>query len=257
MQCVILAGGKGSRISEETLDKPKPLIKICEKPILLHIMEIYRLFGVKEFIICLGYKGEKIKEYFLNYEFYENDFEISLKNNIKKKLQDFNKKDFKITLVDTGQESNTGERLKRVEKYVKNKNFYFTYGDGVGKIEINKLYKLHTKNKKIATMTLSHPSGRWGVVNLSKEGLITSFKEKAATSSWVNSGFFVLNKDIFKILKEFDNPIFEKEPLEKLARLNQLMGFKNENFWQPVDTMRDKNSLEEIYKKFGNWYNVE
>ena len=256
MQCVILAGGKGSRISEETFDKPKPLIKICEKPILMHIIEIYRRFKVKEFIICTGYKSEKIKEYFLNYDFYENDFEINFKNN-KKKIHNYNKKDFKITLVDTGQDSNTGERLKRIEKYIKNENFYFTYGDGVGKIEIDKLYKFHKKYNKIATMTLSHPSGRWGVVNLSNKGLITSFKEKASTSSWVNSGFFVLNKKIFKILKKIENPVFENKPLEGLAKSKELVGFKNENFWQPVDTMRDKSFLEEIYKKFGDWYNVK
>jgi len=256
MQCVILAGGKGSRISEETFDKPKPLIKIADKPILIHIIEIYKRFGVKEFIVCLGYKGEKIKEYFLNYDFYENDFEINLQNN-KKKIFKPRNKNFKITLVDTGQNSNTGERLKKIEKYINNENFYFTYGDGVGKIEIDKLYQFHKKNNKIATMTLSHPSGRWGVVNVSKDGLITSFREKASTKSWVNSGFFVLHKDIFKILKKIENPIFENKPLEDLAKSNQLMGFKNENFWQPVDTMRDKNFLEEIYKKFGNWYNVK
>ncbi len=257
MQCVILAGGRGSRISEETFDKPKPLIKICDKPILLHIIEIYKLFGVKEFIICLGYKGEKIKEYFLNFDYYENNFEVSYKYKNKKLLSNKTKKDFKIKLIDTGQDSNTGERLKRVEKYINKQNFFFTYGDGVGNIEINKLLSFHKKNKKIATMTLSHPSGRWGVVNADKNGLITSFKEKAPTSSWVNSGFFVLNKKIFKFLKKFENPVFEKKPLEDLTKLKELMGFKNENFWQPVDTIRDKNLLEKIYKKYGSWNNVK
>ncbi len=148
MQCVILAGGKGSRISEETFDKPKPLIKICEKPILLHIIDIYKLFGVKEFIICLGYKGEKIKEYFLNFDFYENNFEIGFKYKNKKLLSNKIKKDFKIKLIDTGQDSNTGERLKRVEKYINKPNFYFTYGDGVGNIKINRLLNFHKKKKR-------------------------------------------------------------------------------------------------------------
>ena len=183
---------------------------------------------MKEFIVCLGYK-EKNKEYFLNYDFYENDFEISLKNN-KKKIFKSRNKNFKITLVDTGQNSNTGERLKRIEKYIKNKNIYFTYGEGVGKIEIDKLYKFHKKNSRIATMTLSHPSGRWGVVNVSKDGLITSFREKASTKSWVNSGFFVLHKDIFRILKKIENPIFENRPLEYLAKSDQLMGIKMKTF---------------------------
>ena len=147
MQCVILAGGKGSRISEETFEKPKPLIKICDKPILLHIIEIYKKFGVKEFIICLGYKGEQIKNYFLNYEFNENNIEIDYDLKKINKLSKNNLKDLKITLIDTGLESNTGERLKRVEKYIKNENFYFTYGDGVGKIEIDKLLNLHKKKK--------------------------------------------------------------------------------------------------------------
>ena len=257
MQCVILAGGRGSRISEETFDKPKPLIKISDKPILLHIIDIYKSFGVKEFIICLGYKGEKIKEFFLNYEYYENDFEIDFINKNKKILSKKIKKDFKVVLVDTGTNSNTGERLKRIEKFIKNKNFFFTYGDGVGKIEIDKLLKFHLKNNKVASMTLSHPAGRWGVVKINNKNQIISFKEKSSTESWVNSGFFVLNKRIFKYLKKFNNPIFERKPLETLAKSKQLMGFKNLNFWQPVDTLRDKNLLEEIYKKYGDWYNVK
>tara|TARA_B100000131_G_C18092751_1_gene602829 strand:- start:764 stop:1537 length:774 start_codon:yes stop_codon:yes gene_type:complete len=257
MQCVILAGGRGSRISEETFDKPKPLIKISDKPILLHIIDIYKLFGVKEFIICLGYKGEKIKEFFLNYDYYENDFEIDFINKDRKILSNKTNKDFKVVLVDTGINSNTGERLKRVEKYIKNENFFFTYGDGVGKIDIDKLLKFHLKHKKTASMTLSHPSGRWGVVKINGKNQIISFKEKSSTESWVNSGFFVLNKKIFKYLKKFNNPIFERKPLENLTKVKQLMGFKNLNFWQPVDTLRDKNLLEEIYKKYGDWYNVK
>ncbi len=257
MQCVILAGGKGSRISEETFEKPKPLIKICDKPILLHIIEIYKKFGVKEFIICLGYKGEQIKNYFLNYEFNENNIEIDYDLKKINKLSKNNLKDLKITLIDTGLESNTGERLKRVEKYIKNENFYFTYGDGVGKIEIDKLLNLHKKKKKLVTMTLSHPSGRWGVVDVNKDNFITSFKEKVSTSSWVNSGFFVINAKIFNFLRKYKNPVFEKEPIENLAKLNQLIGFKNNNFWHPVDTMRDKNFLEGIFKKYRDWYKVK
>jgi glucose-1-phosphate cytidylyltransferase len=257
MQCVILAGGKGSRISEETFDKPKPLIRIGNKPILLHIINIYQRFGVKEFIICLGYKGDQIKDYFLNYKYYENNFEIDYNDAKVNILTKNSLKNLKISLINTGLESNTGERLKRVEKYIKNKNFYFTYGDGVGKIEIDKLTKLHERKGKMVTMTLSHPSGRWGVVNVKPNNIITSFKEKVSTSSWVNSGFFVINSNIFNLLKKYKNPIFEKEPLENLSKKNQLIGFKNNNFWHPVDTMRDKNFLENIYKKNGDWYKVK
>lgn len=258
MKCVILAGGRGSRISEETFDKPKPLIKICGKPILLHIMEIYEKFNYKEFIICLGYKGEKIKEYFANYELLENDFKIDLETNKIIKLTNIKKK-YKITFAETGISSNTGERLKLIKKYLyDDKNFFFTYGDGVGNIDISKLYKYHIKNKKIATMTVSNPPGRFGVVKFKKNSsIIELFKEKISDNSWVNSGFFVMNTKIFDVLKKYNNPILEKEPLEKLAKTNNLIGYKNKKFWQPIDTLRDKELLEKVYAEFGSWHNVK
>ena len=258
MKCVILAGGRGSRISEETFDKPKPLIKICGKPILLHIMEIYEKFKYNEFIICLGYKGEKIKEYFTNFELSENNFRIDLKNNKITILTNYKKK-YIITFVETGSLSNTGERLKLVKNYLKKeKDFFFTYGDGVGNINISELYKYHLKNKKIATMTVSNPPGRFGVVKFKKNSsIIESFREKVSYDSWVNSGFFVMNAKIFDILEKYDNPILEKEPLETLARTNNLVGFKNRKFWQPVDTLRDKELIEKIYTEFGSWFNVK
>lgn len=258
MKCVILAGGRGSRISEETFDKPKPLIKICGKPILVHIMEIYEKFNYTEFIICLGYKGEVIKEYFQNYEFIENDFKIDFKSN---KLTKLTKKKIKylITFVDTGINSNTGERLKRIKKYIgKDENFFFTYGDGVGNININEILKFHYKNKKTVTMTVSNPPGRFGVVKFKKNStLITKFKEKVSDNSWVNSGFFVMNKKIFNLLEKYDNPILENEPLEELASTSNLIGYKNKNFWQPVDALRDKEFLEKMLNKFGSWFNVK
>jgi len=258
MKCVILAGGRGSRISEETYDKPKPLIKICGKPILVHIMEIYEKFNVNEFIICLGYKGEKIKEYFQNYEYLENDYKLNLNTNKFTKLTK-NKKKYIITFANTGINSNTGERLKRIKKYLKNDdNFYFTYGDGVGNININKLLKFHLKHKKIATMTVSNPPGRFGVVKFEGNGsIIEKFKEKISDNSWVNSGFFVMNKKIFKLLDKFNNPVLENEPLEELAKMKNLIGFKNTKFWQPVDTLRDKDFLEQILIKYNSWYNVK
>tara|TARA_B100000989_G_scaffold297065_1_gene281785 strand:- start:407 stop:1159 length:753 start_codon:yes stop_codon:yes gene_type:complete len=248
MKTVILSGGMGSRISSETIDKPKPMIKIRNVPILVHIMNIYSQFGFDDFILCLGYKGEYIKNYFYNFFINNTDFTIDFKDSSiffhnKKKLN------WKITFVDTGINSNTGERIKRIKKYVKEDNFMLTYGDGVGDVNIKKLLNFHIKHKKLATLTAARPPGRFGVLDIKSNNIVNSFKEKINPKGYINAGFFVLNKQIFKYLDKYKNPIWEREPLEQLAKSNQLVSFKHKGYWRPVDTTRDKEDLErEIIK---------
>lgn len=252
MKVVILAGGYGTRISEETEQKPKPMIEIGGKPIIWHIMKLYSYYGLKEFIICCGYKGHLIKEFFLNYSSYLSDFTIDLSSNSVQTHISF-AEDWKITLVDTGQNTMTGGRIARVKKYLKNEeNFCMTYGDGVSNVNINKLIKFHISQNKIATLTAVKPEGRFGSIEISKN-LITNFKEKKIeNSSYVNGGFFILNKKIFKYLKS-DQTIFEEEPVKTLARQNNLVAFKHNGFWQPMDTIRDKNLLESLWISGAPW----
>jgi len=252
MKVVILAGGYGTRISEETEQKPKPMIEIGGKPIIWHIMKLYSYYGLKEFIICCGYKGYLIKEFFLNYSSYLSDFTIDLSSNSVQTHISF-AEDWKITLVDTGQNTMTGGRIARVKKYLKNEeNFCMTYGDGVSNVNINKLIKFHISQNKIATLTAVKPEGRFGSLEISKN-LITNFKEKKIeNSSYVNGGFFILNKKIFKYLKS-DQTIFEEEPVKTLARQNNLVAFKHNGFWQPMDTIRDKNLLESLWTSGAPW----
>lgn len=252
MKVVILAGGYGTRISEETEQKPKPMIEIGGKPIIWHIMKLYSYYGLKEFIICCGYKGHLIKEFFLNYSSYLSDFTIDLSSNSVQTHISF-AEDWKITLVDTGQNTMTGGRIARVKKYLKNEeNFCMTYGDGVSNVNINKLIKFHISQNKIATLTAVKPEGRFGSIEISKN-LITNFKEKKIeNSSYVNGGFFILNKKIFKYLKS-DQTIFEEEPVKTLARQNNLVAFKHNGFWQPMDTIRDKNLLERLWISGAPW----
>jgi len=252
MKVVILAGGYGTRISEETEQKPKPMIEIGGKPIIWHIMKLYSYYGLKEFIICCGYKGYLIKEFFLNYSSYLSDFTIDLSSNSVQTHISF-AEDWKITLVDTGQNTMTGGRIARVKKYLKNEeNFCMTYGDGVSNVNINKLIKFHISQNKIATLTAVKPEGRFGSLEISKN-LITNFKEKKIeNSSYVNGGFFILNKKIFKYLKS-DQTIFEEEPVKTLARQNNLVAFKHNGFWQPMDTIRDKNLLESLWISGAPW----
>ena len=252
MKVVILAGGYGTRISEETEQKPKPMIEIGGKPIIWHIMKLYSYYGLKEFIICCGYKGHLIKEFFLNYSSYLSDFTIDLSSNSVQTHISF-AEDWKITLVDTGQNTMTGGRIARVKKYLKNEeNFCMTYGDGVSNVNINKLIKFHISQNKIATLTAVKPEGRFGSLEISKN-LITNFKEKKIeNSSYVNGGFFILNKKIFKYLKS-DQTIFEEEPVKTLARQNNLVAFKHNGFWQPMDTIRDKNLLESSWISGAPW----
>ena len=248
MKVVILAGGKGTRIQEESLIKPKPLIEIGSKPIIWHIMKTYSHYGFKEFVICCGYKGYLIKEYFANFSLHNSDVTISIKKN-EIKVHKNNNEDWKITLIDTGDDSLTGGRILRIKDFV-GEEFLLTYGDGVADVNISKLIEHHKINKKIATMTVVQPQGRFGVVEFNtKNNLIENFSEKLkGDGAWINGGFFVLNKKIFDYLKD-DFTIWEKEPLEKLSKENQLIAFKHDNFWYPMDTMRDKDYLENLWEK--------
>jgi len=245
MKLVILSGGKGTRISEESILKPKPLIEIGNMPIIWHIMKIYSHFGIKEFIICCGYKGYLIKEYFANYSLHASDVTININKNTievhKKKAEDW-----KITLVDTGENTLTGGRILRIKNYIK-EDFLLTYGDGVADINIKKLIKFHKLNKKLATMSVVQPQGRFGVVEIEKNNLIKNFSEKPrGDGSWINGGFFVLKQEIFKYLKD-DQTIWEKEPLETLSKKKELCAYHHKGFWYAMDTMRDKSYLDSLW----------
>tara|TARA_B110000971_G_C20010812_1_gene501435 strand:+ start:393 stop:1160 length:768 start_codon:yes stop_codon:yes gene_type:complete len=252
MKAVILAGGYGSRISEETVLKPKPMIEIGGKPILWHIMKIYSHYGINEFIICLGYKGAIIKDYFINYASYNSDITFDLQNN-SIAIHNQPKENWKVTLVETGLDTMTGGRIKRVSKYIENDLFCLTYGDGVANVDISKLIDHHKKSKLAATVTGVSPPGRYGVIE-DKKGLVTKFSEKTdQTNMFINGGFFVLNPSVLKTIKD-DQTIWEKEPLETLARNGQLGVYKHNKFWQSMDTLREKKILEDLWlKKKAPW----
>ena len=247
MKLVILAGGRGSRISEESILKPKPLIEIGGMPIIWHIMKIYSSYGIKDFIICCGYKGYLIKEYFSNFFLHSSDVTINLKKN-SVKIHKKNSEDWNITLINTGEKTETGGRILKIQNYVGN-TFCLTYGDGLANINLKKLINQHKKYKKAATMTVVLPSGRFGAVAIDKNNKIKKFVEKPkGDNQWVNGGFFVLNKKIFKYLKNSES-VWEKEPLEKLAEDSELMSYKHNGFWQPMDTLRDKILLDKLWNE--------
>ncbi len=255
MKVVIFAGGLGTRISEESHLKPKPMIEIGEKPILWHIMKNYEAQGFNEFIICLGYKGYQIKEYFLNYFLHNSDVTVDLKNN-EVEVHKTDSNNFKVTLVDTGVDTQTGGRLKRIQHYISEDTFMLTYGDGLADINLNKLLEFHTNNNKLVTMTAVQPEGRFGALETNSKGIVTNFQEKPqGDGNWINGGFFVLNKDVFETLAEnSDTQMWEDEPLENLAKQNQLAAYKHYGFWRCMDALRDKVILEELWnKKEAQW----
>jgi len=246
MKVVILAGGFGTRLSEETDLRPKPMLEIGGKPILWHIMKIYSHFGFNDFIICLGYKGYMIKEYFANYFIHFSDLTIDLANN-HVEVHDSNCEPWKVTLIDTGINTQTGGRIKRVQKYIGNQTFMATYEDGVGDININGLLEFHRKYGKYATITAVQPPGRFGALNLSDCDNVLSFNEKPkGDKAWINGGFFVLEPEIFNYIKG-DETFWEREPLENLAKDGQLVAYRHCGFWKPMDTLRDKRELEELW----------
>lgn len=248
MKAVILAGGLGTRISEETHLKPKPMVEIGGKPILWHIMKIYSHYGINEFIICLGYKGYVIKEYFAHYFLHHCDVTFDFTNNSKQIIHNQKAEPWKVTLVDTGLKAMTGGRVKRIQSYVGNETFMLTYGDGIGNINIQELIDFHKRHGKLATITSSQPSGRFGALKLGENQLVRSFEEKPdGDGGWINAGFFVLEPNIFDYIKG-DETLWEREPLENLAKQGQLSAFKHRGFWKPMDTLRDKEKLEELWQ---------
>jgi glucose-1-phosphate cytidylyltransferase len=247
MKAVILAGGLGTRLSEETDLKPKPMVEIGGKPILWHIMKIYSAHGVNDFIICCGYKGYMIKEYFANYFLHQSDVTFSMTDNSMYVHQN-NAEPWTVTLVDTGENTMTGGRLKRVKDYVKDEEaFCFTYGDGVGNVDITQLIQFHKAHGKHATLTATRPPGRYGALKFGPDEIIEQFQEKPqGDGSWINGGYFLLSPKVMDRIAN-DATIWEGEPLIGLAKDGQLSAFKHDGFWQPMDTLREKNMLNELW----------
>ena len=245
MKAVILAGGLGTRISEETSVRPKPMIEIGGKPILWHIMKIYSSHGIHDFVICLGYKGYLIKEYFANYFLHMSDVTFDMRKN-KMEVHHKFAEPWKVTLVDTGDTTMTGGRIKRVRQYLDNEDFCLTYGDGVSDVDIGNLVAFHKKRKTLATLTGVQPPGRFGALNM-VEQRITGFQEKPqGDGGWINGGFFVLSPKVIDYI-EGDSTIWERGPMERLAREGEMSAYLHEGFWQPMDTLRDKNHLEDLW----------
>lgn len=246
MKAVLLAGGHGTRISEETSIKPKPMVEIGGQPILWHIMKMYSAFGINDFIICCGYKGYVIKEYFANYFLHMSDVTFDLRSN-KMQVHCGHAEPWRVTLIDTGEDTMTGGRLKRVRNHIGNETFCFTYGDGVSDVNINKLIEFHHQQNTLATLTATQPEGRFGTVSLARgESKIKRFREKP-NGAWINGGFFVLEPKVLDYING-DNTIWEQEPLKRLAEDGQLAAYKHPGFWHPMDTLRDKWHLEKLWE---------
>ena len=245
MKAVILAGGFGTRISEETQFKPKPMIEVGGMPLLWHIMKSYSTYNINDFVICCGYKGYMIKEYFANYFLHMSDVTFDIKNNKMNVHKKFGES-WNVTLVDTGIDTQTGGRLKKIEEYLDDETFCFTYGDGISDIQIDQLVRFHNDNKTIATVTAVQPSARFGALNI-RENKVISFKEKPpGDGNWINGGYFVLEPSVFDYLGD-NSTIWEEEPVENLTRDGQLSTYKHSGFWQSLDTLRDKNKLEKLW----------
>ena len=249
MKVVLLAGGFGTRISEESAIKPKPMIDVGHQPILWHIMKIYAAHGLTDFVICCGHRGHIIKDYFSNYFLHKADVTFDLRKNTTEIHQN-NAEPWRVTLVDTGDKSMTGGRIKRIQEYIENSPFCLTYGDGVSNVNIRELIEFHVKQKKLATLTAVQPPGRFGAFTLEKDhNSISTFREKPnGDGAWVNGGFFVLQPEVMNYI-EGDHTVWEKEPMERLAREDQLSAFRHSGFWQPMDTLRDRMYLEDLWAK--------
>lgn len=246
MKAVILAGGLGTRISEESHLKPKPMIEIGGKPILWHIMKMYSTYGINDFVICLGYKGYVIKEYFANYYLHTSDVTFDMSKN-SMEIHQNSAEPWRVTLVDTGDETMTGGRLKRVEKYIKEDDaFCFTYGDGVCDVNIAKLIEFHTLHNKLATVTAVQPAGRYGALNIDDNSVRGFVEKPQGDGGWINGGFFVLSPKVLELISS-DETHWEQEPLVGLAEADELRAYKHNGFWQPMDTMREKNILNELW----------
>jgi len=247
VKVVLLAGGFGTRISEESNLKPKPMIEIGGKPILWHIMKLYSHYGFNDFVILLGYKSYVIKEYFANYFLHQSDVTINLVDN-NMEVHNNSSEPWKVTLVDTGLHTMTGGRIKRAEKYLKDEPFMLTYGDGVSDVNIAELVAFHKSHEKALTMTSVQPEGRFGALEIEDDGHVSTFKEKPkGDGNWINGGFFVCEPKVLKYITEGDSTIFEQNPLMNMAKDNEIFAFKHEGFWKPMDTLRDKIALNKMY----------
>jgi glucose-1-phosphate cytidylyltransferase len=246
MKAVILAGGLGSRLSEETHLKPKPMIEIGGMPILWHIMKIYSSYGINDFVICCGYKGYMIKEYFANYFLHMSDVTFDMQKNTME-VHKKSAEPWKITLVDTGLDTMTGGRLKKIKKYVENETFCFTYGDGLSDLSIKDLLDFHNKQNNLCTVTAVQPPGRFGSLNIKKDKIINFQEKPLGDGNWINGGYFVLEEGVFDYI-ENDQIIWERDPLETLAKNSELSAYKHHGYWNAMDTLRDKNSMEELWK---------
>ncbi len=244
MKAIILAGGLGTRLSEETEYKPKPMVEIGDKPIIWHIMKIYSFYGIKEFIICCGYKGYQIKEYFVNYELHASD--INLKNGKIKFINNCSE-EWDVSLIDTGLDTLTGGRLKRLKKYIGDSTFCFTYGDGLSNVNISKLIKHHKEKGLLASVTAVQPPGRYGALNINSNGIVDAFQEKPdGDGAWINGGFFVLEPSVLDYI-EGDYISWENEPLDRLSKEGQISAYLHHGFWRPMDTLRDKLYLNKLW----------
>lgn len=246
MKCVILAGGLGTRLSEETVLRPKPMVEVGGKPILWHIMKLYSHHGVNDFVICLGYKGYVVKEYFANYFLHMSDVTFDMSSN-RMEVHQNNAEPWRVTLVDTGDTTQTGGRLRRVRSYLGDEPFCMTYGDGVGDVDIGKVIEFHREHGRLATVTATQPPGRFGALELESD-TVRSFSEKPhGDGAWINGGFFVLSPKVIDYI-EGDETLWERDPMEKLASEGELRAFFHKGFWQPMDTLRDKQNLESLWQ---------
>ncbi len=250
MKVLILAGGLGTRLSEETSLIPKPMVEIGGKPILWHIMKIYSYYGFNDFIILTGYKSHIIKDYFVHYYQRYSDITVDMRNN-SVEIHKIQAEPWKVTMLYTGENTMTGSRIKKAQNYVGNEPFLLTYGDGVSDVNINELIKCHKTTGKYLTLTAVKPSGKFGALNISKDGTINSFKEKpAGDGNWINAGFMVCEPDVFDYIEnERNDVVFEKDPLENLAKSGQLNAYKHDGFWKPMDTLKDKNDLTQMWQE--------
>ena len=247
MKVLILAGGLGTRLAEETSLKPKPMVEIGGKPILWHIMKTYSHYGFNEFVILLGYKGYIIKEYFANYFLHQSDISVNIKTG-EMEILNTSSESWKVTLVDTGLNSMTGGRIKRVEDLIGDNPFMLTYGDGVADVDIDKLLSFHKAHGKALTITSAKPEGRFGALKIKDEKQVIEFKEKPeGDGSWINAGYFVCEPKIFQYIHDGDMTIFEKDPLQELAKDGEIFTYKHDNFWKPMDTLNDKNFLNKLW----------
>jgi glucose-1-phosphate cytidylyltransferase len=257
MKVVLLAGGFGTRLSEETVSRPKPMVEIGGSPILWHIMKIYASHGFNDFVICLGYKGYVIKEYFANYFLHQSDVTFDMKEN-RMEIHNSQAEPWRVTLVDTGTETMTGGRVKRVQKYLDDQPFLLTYGDGVGSVDIKELVNFHKHNNKLLTVTAVQPSGRFGALNISEnDDSVVSFTEKPkGDGAWINGGFFVCEPGVLNYISD-DSSVFEKDPLENIAADGKMVAYRHNGFWKPMDTLRDKQELENLWNSgqapWKNW----